>query len=185
MDRQTARLLLRPFTEEDREPFAALNADPDVMKHFPATLSHAESDDVLLRISRKWQEYGISYWAIRLKSTDEFIGTVGINFTDYLVLGEYVYEIGWRISPKHQRKGYAKEAAQEALRIAFEEMNIGKVVSFTVLDNLPSQGVMQSLGMENTGEQFAHPLIEESHRCSMHCLYSLTQDAWLNRQSTS
>ncbi|PKF48685.1 hypothetical protein AT251_24320 [Enterovibrio nigricans] len=131
-----------------------------------------------MRISRKWLEYGISYWVIRLKSTGEFVGTIGINFTDYLVLGEYVYEIGWRISPQHQRKGFAKEAAQEAFRIAFEEMNIEKVVSFTVLDNIPSQRVMQSLGMRNTGERFAHPLIEPEHRCSIHCLYTLTKAQW-------
>ncbi|MDD1780121.1 GNAT family N-acetyltransferase [Enterovibrio sp. ZSDZ35] len=185
MDRQTERLILRPFIEEDREPFAQLNADPDVMRHFPAPLSHAESDDVLLRIARKWQEYGISYWAIRLKSTGEFVGTIGINFTDYLVVGEYVYEIGWRICPTHQRKGYAKEAAQEALRIAFDEMNLEKVMSFTILDNIPSQRVMQSLGMTNTGNQFAHPLIEADHRCSIHCLYALTKEEWQRMASAS
>ena len=32
---QTERLILRQWREEDLEPFAALNSDPQVMEYFP------------------------------------------------------------------------------------------------------------------------------------------------------
>ena len=46
----TERLRLRRWRESDREPFAALNADPVVMEHFPALSSRAESDAMVDRI---------------------------------------------------------------------------------------------------------------------------------------
>ena len=47
---KTERLLLRRWRLSDREPFAALNADPRVMKHFRSTLSRQESDALVERI---------------------------------------------------------------------------------------------------------------------------------------
>ncbi|WP_283132017.1 GNAT family N-acetyltransferase [Enterovibrio norvegicus] len=174
----TDRLVLRRFQEKDREPFAAMNADPFVMRYFPATLTHSQSDDTLLRIANKWDETGISYWAVTLKSTGELIGTVGINFTDYQVMGEYVYEIGWRIASAFHRQGYATEAASEVLRVGFEVSQLQRVVSFTVLENTPSQAVMKKLGMRDTQFQFFHPSIAASHPLSEHCLYEITSQMW-------
>ena len=46
----TDRLIMRRWRESDREPFAAMNADPEVMEHFPSPLNRAESDALVDRI---------------------------------------------------------------------------------------------------------------------------------------
>ena len=48
---ETARLLLRRWTEADRRPFAEMNGNADVMRYFPAYMSAAESDALADRIS--------------------------------------------------------------------------------------------------------------------------------------
>ena len=52
---KTQRLLLRRWRPTDRAPFAALNADPQVMEHFPAPLTHAESDSMAERIAAHFE----------------------------------------------------------------------------------------------------------------------------------
>ena len=54
---RTSRLLLRRWKDADREPFAALNADPRVMEHFPTTQSREESDAAVARIQAHFDEH--------------------------------------------------------------------------------------------------------------------------------
>jgi len=58
------RLQLRPWTDADRDPFAAMTSDPEVMRHFPAVLSREESDAWIDRALRKFGErgWGFSTW---------------------------------------------------------------------------------------------------------------------------
>jgi RimJ/RimL family protein N-acetyltransferase len=55
---RTERLLLRPWRAQDREPFAALSADPRVMEWFPATLTASESDALADRIEEEFRARG-------------------------------------------------------------------------------------------------------------------------------
>jgi RimJ/RimL family protein N-acetyltransferase len=61
---RTERLLLRRWRPQDREPFAALNADPAVMAHFPVTLSRAQSDALADRIEAGFIKHGFGLWAV-------------------------------------------------------------------------------------------------------------------------
>src|ERR1035441_8750051 len=76
---RTVRLCLRGWREEDREPFAALNADSAVMEHFPAVLSRAESDAFVDRITAGLAERGWGLWAVEIDATGTFAGFVGLN----------------------------------------------------------------------------------------------------------
>ena len=74
----TARLILRQWRDSDRDAFAALNSDPDVMRHFPAVLSRAESDVLIARAREKWLRERICYWAVEVKGGG-FIGFTGLS----------------------------------------------------------------------------------------------------------
>jgi RimJ/RimL family protein N-acetyltransferase len=98
---ETQRLLLRQWRASDREPFAALNADPIVMAHFPAPLAREESDSIADRCERLIAERGWGAWATEIKATGKFIGCVGLNIPrDDLPVSPCV-EILWRLAQAH------------------------------------------------------------------------------------
>ena len=76
---ETERLILRAFVDADREPWAAMNADPEVMRHFPSTLSREEADAVIDRVNGKIAETGVGFWALERKSDGRFLGFAGLN----------------------------------------------------------------------------------------------------------
>src|SRR5471030_2361741 len=75
---ETARLRLRRWSAVDLAPFAALNADPAVMEHFPQPLDQAESDAMVGRLEEHFERHGFGFWAVELKDGGPFIGMVGL-----------------------------------------------------------------------------------------------------------
>ena len=53
---KTKRLILRPWKQEDLEPFAKLNVDPRVRKYFLSTLSEEQSHQIVLKIQINMQK---------------------------------------------------------------------------------------------------------------------------------
>ncbi len=99
---ETERLLLRQWQQSDLPAFAALNADAEVMKHFPATLSVAESNELAEKLGRQIAERGWGLWALERKSDQAFIGFTGLqSFTDmpFLKAANSAVEIGWPLKP--------------------------------------------------------------------------------------
>ena len=84
---RTERLVLRSWRESDRAPFAAMNADPTVMEHFPRTNTREESDAGLDRIVARMEHEGFGLWAVEVPGVAEFIGFVGLNRADALLVG--------------------------------------------------------------------------------------------------
>jgi len=66
---ETERLLMRGWREEDLAPFAALNADPVVMEHFPSTLTRQESDALVVRITAQLDDLGYGLWALEVRDS--------------------------------------------------------------------------------------------------------------------
>ena len=174
----TERLRLRQWCTADREPFAALNADPQVMEFFPALLTRAESDALADRCQTYIENRGWSFWAVETKTTPEFIGFVGLHTPTDLPFTPCV-EVGWRLAAKHWGKGFATEAARGALRVGFERLGLLEIVSFTAIGNIRSRAVMERLGMIDTKETFEHPRIPVGHVLRKHCLYRLSRERWL------
>jgi RimJ/RimL family protein N-acetyltransferase len=143
----TARLVLRAWRPEDREPFAALNADPEVMAHFPAPLGRDESDTFASRISAALAEQGWGLWAVALGADGPFIGFVGLQWVPFEAAFTPAVEIGWRLARPHWGQGYATEAGRAALHYAFGRLGLDSVVSFTATSNAQSQAVMVRLEM--------------------------------------
>ncbi|WP_035056102.1 GNAT family N-acetyltransferase [Andreprevotia chitinilytica] len=179
----TARLRLRQWRESDREPFAALNAAPCVMEHFPAPLTRAQSDALADRIETGIAEHGWGLWAVEVLASGEFIGFVGLGIPSAELPCSPCVEIGWRLAAAHWGRGYATEAALAALRVAFETLRLDEVVSFTALPNQRSQAVMARLGMRRDAATFEHPAVAEGSPLRTHCLYRLNRARWANHAS--
>lgn len=165
---RTERLLLRRWNDDDREPFAALNADPVVMEHFPAVLTRRDSDALVDRIEAGFDERGWGVWA--LEAPSGFIGFTGLSVPIFQADFLPAVEVGWRLARSAWGKGYATEAALASLRYGFEEVGLEEVVSFTASTNLPSQRVMQRIGMVRA-QEFDHPALPAGHRLRRHVLY--------------
>ena len=163
---RTARLLLRRWREDDREPFAAMNADPEVMRHFPAALTREQSDALLDRFDAAFDELGYGRWAV--EADGELVGFTGLAWTPFQADFTPALEVGWRLVRRAWGRGYATEAGRAALVRGLEEVET--VVSFTATTNTASERVMQRLGMTAAGE-FEHPALPEGHRLRRHLLY--------------
>jgi RimJ/RimL family protein N-acetyltransferase len=180
----TARLRLRRWRAADREPFAALNANPVVMEHFPATLTRGESDALADRIERDMADRGWGLWAAEVTEGDpaDFIGFIGLNPTNFdppLVSG---IEVGWRLDRPYWGHGYATEGATAAVTFAFSDLGLDEIVSMTSPANERSRRVMERLGMTRRAEDdFDHPRIPPGNPIRRHVLYRLTRSAWVTR----
>ncbi|WP_193163812.1 GNAT family N-acetyltransferase [Microbulbifer hainanensis] len=175
---QTARLQLRQWRDSDRAPFAAMNADARVMEFFPALLSRAESDAAVDRQIAHIDQHGWGFWAVERMADQRFIGFVGIkNVTDDMPFAPAV-EIGWRLAPEFWGQGYATEAARASLQVAFAQLQLVDVVSFTVVSNRRSRAVMEKLGMREDPQNFLHPALPVGHPLQEHCLYRIARDSF-------
>jgi RimJ/RimL family protein N-acetyltransferase len=162
---RTERLVLRPWRPDDREPFAALNADPEVMQHFPSTLTREQSDAFAERVEAHFAEHGYGLWAVEVDG--HFAGFDGLQWTD--ALGGRDLEVGWRLARWAWGHGYATEAARAALEVGLQ--HAPEVVSFTALVNERSWRVMERLGMRRVRE-FEHPRVPEGSPLRRHVLYA-------------
>ena len=176
---RTDRLLLRQWQASDHEPFAALNADPEVMEHFPAPLERSQSDALIARQQELIDERGWGLWAVEVTASGDFIGFVGLADQDLGFDWTPAVEIGWRLAQPAWGHGYATEAATAALAHAFDVLDLDEVVSFTATTNTPSEAVMRRIGLRvHPASPFDHPRLERGHRLESHVLYHLTADQW-------
>ncbi len=169
---RTGRLVLRRWRESDRGPFAAMNADPEVMRFFPAPLDRAASDALVDRIERLFGSQGFGLWALEIAATGEFIGFTGLNPMPDGVPGSGGMEVGWRLARQAWHHGYATEAATAAVGVGFGGAGLGEIWSIATVRNLPSQAVMQRLGMTRHAE-FEHPKLPMGSPLRPHVAYRL------------
>jgi len=175
---ETERLLLRRWRPEDRTPFAALNADPEVMRHFPALLTRRESDALADRIEAHIDHEGWGLWAMEVRATGAFIGFTGLARPGFEAPFMPAVEIGWRLAQPAWGQGFATEAAHASLRFAFEALELEQLVSLAVVANERSRAVMRRIGMRHDpGGDFDHPLVEPPH-LRRHVLYRLRAVDW-------
>lgn len=183
---KTERLILRPWRDADVEPFAALNADPVVMEHFPAPQSREETEAAVTRIRAEMAKHGFSWFAVEVPDVAPFIGFIGLwapSFdASFTSIQDPVVEVGWRLAKEFWGKGYATEGARECLRFGFEDLGLKEIVSFTTTTNTPSQKVMRRLGMtHDPADDFDHPMLEKGHRLERHVLYRMRREDWQER----
>jgi len=174
----TPRLRLRQWRDSDLAPFAALNADAHAMRFFPARLGREASDAAVARWRAQIDERGWGLWAAERRDTQDFIGFVGLAVPPPTLPCAPCVEIGWRLLPAHWGHGFATEGARAVLRVAFEQLGLDEIVSFTSVLNTPSRAVMERIGMIDAQQPFEHPGIPEGSPVRPHCLYRLSRERW-------
>jgi RimJ/RimL family protein N-acetyltransferase len=170
---RTPRLVLRQWRQSDFDSFAALNADSEVMRFFPAPLTREESDALAKRAERDIAERGWGLWAVEVMESAPFIGFVGLAEPSFDAHFMPAVEVGWRLSRDHWGNGYATEAARAAITFAFDDLGLDEIVSFTSEVNVPSRRVMERLGMtHDPRDDFDHPSVA-SGPLRRHVLYRI------------
>jgi len=173
---RTERLLMRRWRPADREPFAELNADPDVVACLPAPLARAESDALMARIEAHFEQHGFGLWALEVAGGPPLIGFVGLVRVGFEAHFTPAVEIGWRLARSSWGHGYATEAADAALDFGFNVVGLDETVSFTVPANVRSRAVMERIGMtRDPRDDFDHPLLPEGHPLQRHVLYRISR----------
>jgi RimJ/RimL family protein N-acetyltransferase len=171
---RTERLTLRPFRDDDLPLYAALNADPEVMAHLGGVVTRVQSDAIADWANHLWDSEGIGLVAVERTEDGTFLGMCGVHhletFPDDL-------EVGWRLAREHWGHGYATEAAEAWLRVAFDDKAVPRLLSVTDHDNLRSLAVMARLGFRFDREA---DMVEddEAFRAVVHVLVRAT---WLDR----
>jgi RimJ/RimL family protein N-acetyltransferase len=166
---ETKRLLLRKFQDSDLDDFAAICADPDVMRFASITgnpLTRAQAWNWIAMVLGHWELRGYGLWAVELRGSGTVIGRIGIHYPE----GWPDLELGWMLGKSYWGQGYATEGATASLNYAFTKMNFIKVISLIHPDNVRSIRLA-----ERIGEHFEKEIDMFDHRLLM---YSVYQDDW-------
>ena len=170
----TGRLVLRPFTDVDRDPFFALNTHPLVVESLGSSPTRAESDAMVERYAEELDREGWGLWAVEEAGGAPFVGMVGLHRVGPELPCAPAVEVGWRLHPDHWGQGYATEAASASLRFGFDEAGLEEIVAFTTTLNTRSQSVMERIGMVRDAEgDFDHPSFPEGSPLRRHVLYRM------------
>jgi RimJ/RimL family protein N-acetyltransferase len=170
----TTRLVLRQWRDDDTDALAAINADPDVMRHFFAPLTREQTERTIADYRASFADHGFGPWAVELARTGELIGLAGFlpvrfvaHFTPAIHLIAKLAAHTWRLH-------LGTEAAQEVIRDGFERVRLDEIVAFTPKRNEPSWRGMASLGMtHDEADDFPHPGLPEGDPLRDHVLYRL------------
>ena len=181
---ETGRLILRPWREEDRAPFAALNADPRVAAHLAGVLDRAGSDAIVDRVLKGFAEHGYGPWALEVKGGAAFIGFCGIWQPSFAAHFTPCTEVGWRLAFEAWGNGYATESAAAALDYGFGPLGLAEIVAYTTPVNLRSRRVMERLGMtHDPADDFERPPLSDGAPACPHVLYRMRAAEWHTRRA--
>lgn len=165
----TARLRLREWRNDDAAAFAAMSADPTVLRHLPPP-----DPDAVIRMRAHWREHGFGLFVVELPGEASFIGLVGLAHVRFALPFAPAVEAAWRLAPAYWGQGYATEAARAAIEDGFSRLGLSEIVAFTVPANKASRRVMKRLSMtRDPAEDFDHPRFSPDHGLCRHVLYRL------------
>jgi RimJ/RimL family protein N-acetyltransferase len=162
------RLRLRPFRDEDLDPYAAMCADPEVMRYVGerSVLTREDAWRQLAMLTGHWQLRGFGMWAVEEHATGVFVGRVGLHYPE----GWPDRELAWALARPFWGRGYAAEAARAALGEAFGHLGWSRVISLIDPENTRSVRLAERLGERLTGEATVR-----GHRVDV---YALEHSAW-------
>jgi len=173
---RTDRLLLRGWRSADRAPFAALNADPEVMATLARPLDRADSDAFIDQMLQRWREREFGIWAVERVEDGVLLGMTGLSVPSWAP--ERTVEIGWRLARHAWGHGYATEAARAAAGWAFGTLGLPSLVSYTAARNTRSRAVMERIGMtRDLAADFEYVGFPAGHPLRPHVTYRLRRPA--------
>lgn len=148
---ETERLRLEPFEDAHYQGLRVMDSDADVMRYVNQGVVKTpdETWDTLRRVQQRWQQYGYSWWVIKKKLSGDIVGAACLQHlgnNDNAPL-----ELGWRLLPNQRGQGFATEAARGIIDFAVKQTGTDYLVAVAHTENIPSQRVMQRLGMSYKG----------------------------------
>lgn len=144
---ETERLRLRPFRRRDIDDYAALHADPEVMRYIGGTWDRGRSWRHLAFVLGHWPLGGSGMWAVEHLTTGAFLGKIGFSEPE----GWPGCELAWYLARNSWGFGYATEGARAALDYAFTVLRKDRVISLIEPENLASIRVAERLGQSMQG----------------------------------
>jgi RimJ/RimL family protein N-acetyltransferase len=146
---ETDRLILRMWRPSDFDAYAAMCADPEVMRYLGGNIfDKAQAWRHMAFLVGHWELLGYGHWAVEEKATGDFVGRIGFMNPD----GWPGFEIGWTLRRQSWGRGYATEAAKRALTYGFDELDKDHVISLIHPDNRGSKRVAERLGEKLEGQ---------------------------------
>ena len=169
---ETERLILRAWRDADREPYAAMMADPAVATWLAGPFDRAESDARIDRSNAAIAEHGYGRFALERRGDGRLIGYCGLMPIHPDLPFEGGYEVGWALAQEAWGEGYTTEAARAVFDDGFTRLGLPEILAFTGTTNLRSQAVMTRLGMTRAPEQdFDHPNLAAGHPLKRHVVF--------------
>lgn len=173
---ETPRLRLRPLTDSDMEPYLAMWTDPEVTRHVsPTPVPRAGAEAMATYYRRLLEKKGYGYWAIDVNDGPSFAGIIMLVDVNFTAAFTPAVEVGWLLPRVHWGRGYATEGGRAVLDYAFTTLKLDHVVALTAAGNIPSQRVMQRLGMtHDTHDDFDHPHLPGTalERCVLYRMHA-------------
>ena len=147
-DVTTDRLSLRRFAAADLDGLAAVFAKPEVWR-FPygRAFTRAETEAFLDAQIAHWDTCAVGCWLVEERATSRIVGYAGLSVPTFLPEVLPALEVGWRFDPDVWGRGYATEAAREALREAFTTLGLETICSLPQVENDASVRVAERIGM--------------------------------------
>ncbi len=175
---QTDRLILRPWLDADRGPYADMMADPQVGSWLGSTLTAEQANAHIDRSLAELAASGSGWLAIERRADGAFLGAALMREipANHPLGGEI--EVGWRLARRAWGEGYATEAARAVLADGFSRLGPSRIVAFTAVTNTRSRAVMERLGMAREASMdFDHPALAADHPMRAHVVYAISKDA--------
>ncbi|MDO2441290.1 GNAT family N-acetyltransferase [Enterobacter nematophilus] len=147
MELETPRLKLEPYNDSHYEGLRVMDSDSGVMRYITGGIvkTPEETWEGIRRVQARWDKYNFSWWAIKEKTSGAIVGAACLQHLANV--DGAPLEIGWRLVPEHNGQGYATEAAKAIIDYAVERIGATYLVAVADPENIPSQRVMQRLGM--------------------------------------
>lgn len=175
---ETERLILRDWRDDDLDPFAAMCADPIVMKTLGPIMSRDETAALIGRLNDRCDTYDHTFWALERREDHRFLGFCGIVRGGVEPIMD-LPEVGWRLVSDAWGQGYAREAATASLDWVFANLADERVYAITSVGNHRSWGLMERLGMVRHPEMdFDHPDVADGSPLKAHITYSIGREQW-------
>ncbi len=170
---KTERLILRRWRDEDREPYAAVMADPEVGYWLAGTQTRDQAFAAIRRFDDEYVARGYGFLAIERKEDGAFLGAVELTHLRDGFPNAPGMEIGWRLARQAWGFGYAAEASRALLADGFGRLGISEIIAFTAETNARSRAVMERLGMvRDESRDFDHPALAADHPLLRHVVYA-------------
>ncbi|HSC49199.1 MAG TPA: GNAT family N-acetyltransferase [Gaiellaceae bacterium] len=152
---ETERLVLRRPRLEDAAAFYPHWQDPEAVEYVGGVKSRAEVDEMVERLLRHWEWYGLGEFTVERREDGAVLGRVGLQLWDprdwtngkrARLAGDVETELGWKLGREHWSSGYATEAALACRDWALADLGLKRLISLIAFENVASIRVAEKIG---------------------------------------